>query len=69
MAHIGHPVLGDPVYGRPTRFEKKHPALFHGQCLHAGELTFTHPRTGEKVTVKAEPPKDFMRIVELLEIK
>ena len=69
MAHIGHPVLGDPVYGRPTRFEKKHPALFHGQCLHAVELTFTHPRTGEKVTVKAEPPKDFMRIVELLEIK
>ncbi len=69
MAHIGHPVLGDPVYGRPTRFEKKHPALFHGQCLHAGELTFTHPRTGEKVTVKAEPPADFLRIAELLEIK
>lgn len=66
MAHIGHPVLGDPVYGKPTRFEKKHPALFHGQCLHAGELTFTHPRTGEKVTVKADPPKDFERIVELL---
>ena len=69
MAHIGHPVLGDPVYGHTTRFEKKHPALFHGQCLHAGELTFTHPRTGEKVTVKAEPPSDFTRIVELLKIK
>ena len=69
MAHIGHPVLGDPVYGHTTRFEKKHPALFHGQCLHAGELTFTHPRTGEKVTVKAEPPSDFTRIVEMLKIK
>ena len=66
MAHIGHPVLGDPVYGRPTQFEKKHPGLFAGQCLHAGELTFTHPRTGEKVTVKAPLPANFERIIELL---
>ncbi len=69
MAHIGHPVLGDPVYGRPTQFEKKHPGLFAGQCLHAGELTFTHPRTGEKVTVSAPLPANFERVIELLRYK
>ena len=69
MAHIGHPVLGDPVYGRPTQFEKKHPALFAGQCLHAGELTFVHPRTKEKVTVSAPLPANFERILELLRYK
>ncbi len=69
MAHIGHPVLGDPVYGRPTQFEKKHPALFAGQCLHAGELTFVHPRTKEKVTVSAPLPANFERILELMRYK
>ena len=69
MAHIGHPVLGDPVYGRPTQFEKKHPALFMGQCLHAGELTFVHPRSGERVTVSAPLPENFKRILTLLDYK
>ena len=69
MAHIGHPVLGDPVYGRPTQFEKKHPALFMGQCLHAGELTFVHPRSGERVTVSAPLPENFKRILSLLDYK
>ena len=69
MAHIGHPVLGDPVYGRPTQFEKKHPALFMGQCLHAGELTFRHPRTGEPVTVSAPLPENFRRILELIKLQ
>lgn len=68
MAYIGHPVLGDPVYGGgPTPFEKKHPALFHGQCLHAGELSFVHPRTEQRVTFQCNPPENFMRILELLE--
>lgn len=68
MSYIGHPVLGDPVYGGgQTPFEKKHPALFHGQCLHAGEISFVHPQSGEQVTFLCEPPKDFKRILELLE--
>ncbi|MBR6676836.1 MAG: RluA family pseudouridine synthase [Clostridia bacterium] len=66
MAHIGHPIVGDPVYGRPTQFEKHHPSLFKGQMLHAGELTFLHPRTGERVTVKAALPKNFEDALELL---
>lgn len=66
MAHIGHPIIGDPVYGRPTQFEKHHPSLFDGQMLHAGELTFVHPTTGEKVTVKAPLPKNFEEALTLL---
>ena len=66
MAHIGHPIIGDPVYGRPTQFEKHHPALFDGQMLHAGELTFIHPTTGEAVTVSAPLPKNFTDMLELL---
>ena len=46
MAHIGHPILGDTVYGA----KKPVPGLT-GQCLQAVELRFLHPRTGELVTV------------------
>ena len=68
MAYMGHPVLGDPVYGGgQAPFEKKHPTLFHGQCLHAGELSFVHPSTGRQVTFRCDPPANFIRIVELLE--
>ena len=66
MAHIGHPIIGDPVYGRPTQFEKRHPALFEGQMLHAGELTFVHPTTGERVTVTAPLSKNFEDALKLL---
>ena len=54
MAHIGHPLLGDLVYGR-KRAEKG----LEGQCLHAKELRFLHPRTGESVTVTSELPDYF----------
>ena len=48
LAHIGHPLLGDTVYGA----KKPVPGLA-GQCLHAAQLTFTHPSTGERVTGEA----------------
>ena len=67
MASLGHPLLGDPVYGgNGTRFEADHRKYFHGQCLHAGELSLTHPRTGEKMTFTAPLPADFERILEIL---
>lgn len=69
MAYIGHPVIYDPVYGRPSLFEKQHPSLMAGQCLHAGELVFTHPVSGEKVTVKAPLPENFERVLTLLRNK
>lgn len=49
--HIGHPVAGDPVYGRG-----KEPFKIDGQALHAAGLGFTHPRTGEVVRVSAPLP-------------
>ncbi len=68
MAYIGHPILGDPVYGgSSTQFQRRHPALFHGQCLHAGELELTHPTTGERMKFEAEPPEDFKKILSLME--
>ena len=67
MASIGHPVLGDHVYGGgSTQFEKKHPSLFAGQCLHAAELELTHPSTGERMTFFAPLPDNFQKILSLL---
>ena len=61
LAHIGHPVLGDEVYGGlDKRFAIK------GQCLHARELGFIHPRTDEHVTLESELPGYFAEIIERL---
>ena len=62
MAHIGHPILGDTVYGR------KKPELGQdSQCLHAGALCFTHPRDGRPVMVFAPLPDYFKEVLEKLE--
>ena len=62
MAHIGHPILGDMVYGH------KKPELGQdSQCLHAGSLCFTHPRTGQPVLVFAELPEYFKEVIAKLE--
>ena len=61
MAHIGHPILGDTVYGR------KKPELGQdSQVLHAGVLCFLHPRTGQPVVVVAPRPKYFEDVLEKL---
>jgi len=62
MAHIGHPILGDIVYGH------KKPELGQdSQCLHAGALCFAHPRDGRPVMVFAPLPEYFQKVVEKLE--
>ena len=67
MASIGHPLLGDPVYGgNGTRFEAHHKTLLQGQCLHAKELTFTHPKTGKTVRFSCALPESLQTIVGLL---
>ena len=62
MAYIGHPILGDTVYGH------KKPELGQSsQCLHAGTLCFAHPRDGHPVMVYAELPQYFQDVLEKLE--
>ena len=62
MAYIGHPILGDTVYGH------KKPELGQdSQCLHAGALCFQHPRDGRPVMVFAELPQYFKDVIEKLE--
>ena len=62
MAYIGHPILGDTVYGH------KKPELGQSsQCLHAGVLCFAHPRDGHPVVVFAELPQYFKDVLEKLE--
>lgn len=68
MAHCGHPVLGDPLYGGDrNQFFLKHPSLFEGQCLHAGKLEFSHPRTGSRETFECDIPDNMKKILELLQ--
>ena len=67
MASQGHPLLGDPVYGGDsTHLGKKYPSLLHGQCLHAGELKFMHPRTDREVRFTCPLPADFEALLTLL---
>ena len=61
MAHIGHPLLGDGLYGAPSP-EKG----ISGQCLHARMLRFVHPRTGEDVTLEAPLPEYFLEVLSRL---
>ena len=61
LAWQNHPILGDTVYGR------KKPELGQtSQCLHARELTFLHPRTGERTTVSCELPDYFQEVLRKL---
>ena len=62
MASIGHPLLGDTVYGA----KKPVPGLA-GQCLHARRLSFVHPRTGERLTVGCPLPDWFTAVLDRLE--
>ena len=62
MASIGHPVAGDPVYG-PKKPEKTPGG---GQCLHARELEFTHPRSGERVHLTCPLPDYFVDFLSRL---
>lgn len=73
MASIGHPLLGDTLYGGGgTQFEKKHPWIFkgyEGQALLAKTLGFTHPKTGEYMTFDAKIPRWLVSIIEMLTIE
>lgn len=61
MAHIGHPVAGDPVYG-----PKKVISSLDGQCLHAYFISFVHPRTGQTLTLSSDLPDYFTGFLKKL---
>ncbi|MCB1478796.1 MAG: RluA family pseudouridine synthase [Tepidamorphaceae bacterium] len=75
MAHIGHPVMGDPVYG--TGFKSKAALLgpparqalenLGRQALHARLLAFAHPKTGKTMRFESELPQDMANLLEALE--
>lgn len=73
MAHIGHPVFGDPLYGGRLKFPKGADAelrallqQFNRQALHACELSFIHPETEEELTFTADLPDDFKTLIQTL---
>ena len=78
MAHLGHPVFGDPEYGgRETwvrgMFAPERPLarellrLLDRQALHAWRLAFIHPRTGQRLEFTCPPPPDMQAVLDRLE--
>jgi 23S rRNA pseudouridine1911/1915/1917 synthase len=61
-AHIGHPVVGDPVYGSGRSLGVNLP----GQALHAWKLRLQHPTTGESIEAIASPPATFTTLLDVL---
>jgi len=73
LAHVGYPIVGDPVYGGRRRLPAgASPALksalesFHRQALHAERLSFTHPKSGKPVTYTAPLPADLRELLGAL---
>ena len=61
MAYLGHPLVGDPLYGT-----RKNNLDFPGQALHAYALGFVHPRTGEELYFEAPLPEHFQSVLKTL---
>ena len=73
LSHVGHSLVGDPVYGGRVRFPKKadeklKTALvnFTRQALHSKKLTLMHPISGEQMSWKAPLPDDMQRLLDVL---
>ncbi len=76
LAHIGHPVIGDPLYG--SGFSNRAAALpeklrsailsLNGQALHAAKLGFQHPVTGADLSFSSEPPQDMRNVIAALRV-
>ena len=72
MAHVKHPLVGDPVYSRLANPRGATAELsemlrgFRRQALHAEKLAFAHPATGETITVEADAPADMQALIATL---
>ena len=58
FSHIGHPICGDTLYGYPSHFINR-------QALHAYKISFIHPTSNKRITIKARPPKDMAELYKL----
>jgi len=65
FSYLGHPILGDPIYGGLKPDVPKPPRLM----LHAYKIKFTHPETSEEMEFVSSPPKDFLDYLEVLRKK
>ncbi len=63
-AHMNHPILGDPLYGRC----KKLPCKLEGQALHAFKLGLIHPIHGEEMVFEAELPIEFQKLLKVIDV-
>jgi len=70
MAHIGHPLVGDPVYGRVKKplSELLKARNFARQALHAAHLGFIHPVTGNPIALDSELPRDMRELLDELRV-
>ncbi|WP_137753319.1 RluA family pseudouridine synthase [Sphingopyxis sp. L1A2A] len=70
MAHIGHPLVGDPVYGRVRKplSEVLKARNFARQALHAAHLGFIHPVTGNNIALDSEIPPDMRELIDELRV-
>ena len=70
MAHIGHSLVGDPVYGRVKKplSEILKARNFVRQALHAAHLGFIHPVTGNRVALDSELPQDMRELIDELRV-
>ncbi|MGV1682593.1 RluA family pseudouridine synthase [Sphingopyxis sp. NJF-3] len=70
MAHIGHPLVGDPVYGRARKplSDVLKARGFARQALHAAHLGFIHPATGNRIALDSELPQDMRELIDELRV-
>ena len=65
LAHLGHPVVGDEVYGNET--VNKNFVFLNGQCLHSKSIEFVHPITKEKIFIESDLPAYFKKVLDLFD--
>ena len=74
LSHIGHPLIGDFIYGGKVRYPKKASEMlknklinFRRQALHSKKLTLNHPVTGKLISFKADYPEDMSKLIKILD--
>ena len=68
LAHVGHPILGDRLYGGPGYTEDSAAHAIPRPMLHAHQLTIAHPKDGHPMVLQAEAPQDFQELARHLQL-